>query len=324
MTFSAQEDWAAGRLADIGIEVTGPIEPLDVRAWSRQFRIPTTAGHMYFKCSPPAFGHEAALTRALCEWFPGNVPEVLAIDAEQNWMLTADFGPDLRSADPVRIRLACAAMVPAFTGIQVNAARRVGALLETGCPDHRLAVLPDLFDRLVSGPGDPELLVGHPRGLTSEEHRRLQSLARDFREICGRLASFRIPETVVHADIWRGNFVISGNGPLVFDWAESMVAHPFYSLEIILKDVRRLAPGDRPFLSQVRNSYLAAWRPYESQARLDEATRIASVPALASRALMWRDAISGLDGDTRPRYEGTVADTLRPLLRALPNSSRAS
>lgn len=315
VTSPASQDWAAERLREIGIETIGPIERLDARAWSRQFRIPTSAGSVYFKCSPPAFGHEAALTRALSEWFPGDVPEVLAIDAERNWMLTADFGPDQRFTEPARILLACAEMIPTFTGIQVNAARHVEDMLETGCPDHRLAVLPDLFDELVAGPGDPELLIGHPRGLTPEEFGRLRLLTRDFRKICGRLASFSLPETVVHADIWRGNFVVTEDGPLIFDWAESVVAHPFCSLEVILRDVDALSGGDQLFLSRIRDTYLKAWRHFERRDRLDEAAGLAAVPALVSRALMWRNAVGDLDADTRPLFEGAVAEQLRTLVR---------
>ena len=316
MAFPAPVDWAAERLRGMGIAVTGPAEPLETRAWSRQFRVPTTAGRVYLKCSPPVFGHEAALTRALSGWFPGAVPEVLAIDAGRNWMLTADFGPDLRSAPPERIRDACAEMVPALAGIQVNAARHVGALLETGCPDHRLAVLPDLFDELVAGPGDPALLVGRPGGLTPGEHRRLRGLAGDVREICERLASYSIPETVVHADIWRGNFVVTEAGALIFDWAESVVGHPFCSLEVVLRDVQALAPGDEAFRSRIEDAYLSAWTARESPARLEEAVRLAAVPTVVSRAVMWRDVLNGLDDTVRPSYEGVVADVLRPLLRA--------
>ena len=309
------ESWAAERLRDAGMEVAGPVERLGTRAWSRQFRVLTSAGYVYFKSSPPAFGHEAALTRALCAWFPGDVPEVLAIDAERNWMLTADFGADQRSMPPERILRACAEMIPAFTRIQVNAARRAGELLDLGCPDHRLAVLPGLFDDLVSGGGDLDPLTGDPHGLTPRERERLRLLARPFRETCRRLAAFDVPETVVHADIWRGNFVITENGPLVFDWAESVVAHPFYSLEVIRKDVRMLSPGDHASLARITDSYLDAWADRGTRDRLAEAVRLAAAPALVSRALMWRDAVAGLDDDARPRYAGAAAGPLRELLR---------
>lgn len=318
MTFAAAQEWATDRLRAVGVEVTGPVERLGVRAWSRQFRVPSTAGHVYFKSSPPAFGHEAALTRALGAWFPGDVPEVLAVDVVRNWMLTADFGPVRRCSEPGQVLRAYAEMIPVFTGIQVNAAHHVDALLRTGCPDHRLAVLPDLFEALVSGRGDPELLTGRPHGLTADEHGRLRGLVPDFREVCGLLASFAIPETVVHADIWRGNFLLTEDGPLVFDWAESVIAHPFLSLEVMLGDVRALVPGDEGALSRVRDAYLEAWRHLATPGRLAGAARLVAAPALVSRALMWRDATRGLDAELRPRYEGAPADHLRALLGRLP------
>ncbi|GLW62542.1 hypothetical protein Arub01_07860 [Actinomadura rubrobrunea] len=317
MNSSAPENWAADRLREAGVDVTGPIERLGVRAWSRQFRIPTAAGYVYFKSSGPAFGHEAALTRALSEWFPGDVPEVLAVDAERNWMLTADFGPAAEFREPAEILRGYTEMIPVFTRIQVGAAGRVDDLAGTGCPDHRLDVLPDLFDELVRDPAAGASAAG-PRGLTSEERERLRGLSRDFRETCGLLASYGVPETVVHADIWRGNFLLTANGPLIFDWAESMIAHPFFSLEVVLQDVRALAPGDRRWASRIADAYLRAWERHDRPDRLAEAARLAAAPALVSRALMWRDAIGGLDARARAPYEGAVAEHLRALLRRPP------
>jgi hypothetical protein len=79
--------------------------------------------------------------------------------------------------------------------------------------------------------------------------------------------------------------------------------------------VRTVAPGDRAVLSRISRTYLDGWKEYESPERLAEAARLAAVPAIVSRALMWRDAVIGIDGETRLRYEGTVAEHLRALLR---------
>ncbi|MFI6515437.1 phosphotransferase [Spirillospora sp. NPDC050679] len=313
MSTLSPEDWAKERLRASGTEVTGPVERTGARAWSSQFRVPTASGHVYFKSSPPAFGHEAALTLALSEWFPGDVPEVVAADPERNWMLTADFATEGEFRDPGCVLREYPRMISVFTRIQVDSAPRVEELLATGCPDHRLEKLPDLYDELVSEPGDPQA-----RGLTSDERRELRRLARDFRETCGLLAAHAVPETVVHADLWRGNFLVSAGRPLIFDWAESMVAHPFFSLMVVLQDVRALAPGDDRRPAQITDAYLRAWRHVAPESRLAEAARLAAAPALVSRALMWRNAIAGLDARHRSRYEGTVADQLRSLLRHPP------
>ncbi|GLZ06798.1 phosphotransferase [Actinomadura sp. NBRC 104412] len=311
------QEWTAERLRRAGITITGPAEQAETRAWSCQFRVPTTAGTVYFKSSPPAFGHEAALTRALAEWSPGDVPEVLAADPDRNWMLTADFGTGRRYADPARFVHAYTEMIPAFVRIQANASRHVGELGCTGCPDHRLATLPERFDTLVREAAGGGPLAG-PRGLAPDELSALRRLTGPFGETCRRLAAHGVPETVVHADIWRGNFLLTARGPVVFDWAESMIGHPFLSLEVMLADVRTLVPGDRDALDLVRDTYLEEWRRRGIPAgRAEAAVRLTAAPALVSRALMWRDAIAGLDDATRPRYEGAVAQHLRHLRRLL-------
>jgi len=53
----AAEAWTTERLAERGIDVTGPIEQPRVRPWSTQLVVPTTAGRVWFKgnCRALAF-----------------------------------------------------------------------------------------------------------------------------------------------------------------------------------------------------------------------------------------------------------------------------
>ena len=87
-------EWIRAALAARGREVLDEIE--DVRTWSLScvLRAPTNVGPAYFKVGVdlPLFADEPRLARRLGELFPGHVPEVIAIDGERGWMLTADAG----------------------------------------------------------------------------------------------------------------------------------------------------------------------------------------------------------------------------------------
>lgn len=310
---AAAATWCVDRLRAGGIEVTGPVEQLGVRAWSAQLRIPTEAGPVYFKASPSFFGHEPELTRALSEWFPGHLPEVLAIFPSRHWMLTADFGPVPRLVDPAEVLTAYLAVAPCLAAIQRHTARRSDSLLGFGCPDHRLGTLPALFERLGEDASSVEL--AGDRHLTVDEREQLRSVAAELTETCTALAQLGVPESVCHLDIWRGNFCVRDGRPFVFDWAESAVAHPFVSLQLMLRDVRMAIPGDSDAELRVRDVYLAEWAGHGERDQLVEAADRSACLATVSQALLLRDALAAMEPHLRMPYQGTISDMLRDLIR---------
>ena len=66
--------WILARLADVGVEATGPIEQIKCGSMSCVLRAPTTDGMVYFKASPEVFAHEAPLTAALGRLCPDTTP----------------------------------------------------------------------------------------------------------------------------------------------------------------------------------------------------------------------------------------------------------
>ncbi|MGQ0776062.1 MAG: phosphotransferase [Pseudonocardiales bacterium] len=311
--FAEAVTWSVDRLRALGIEVTGPVEQLGIRAWSSQLRIPTTAGLVYFKASPSFFGHEPELTRMLSEWFPEHFPEVLVISPGRHWMLTADFGPVPRLAEPAEVLAGYLAMAPCLAAVQRHAAQWSDLLLGVGCPDHRLGKLPTLFEQLVEDASAVEL--AGDRHLTVDERGQLRILATELNETCTALAQFGVQESVCHLDIWRGNFCLRDGRPLIFDWAESVVAHPFISLQLMLRDVRMAMPGDSNAERRIRDAYLVEWAGHGGRDQLiEEADRSADL-ATVSQALLLRDALAAMEPHLRTPYRGAIANQLRDLIR---------
>jgi len=311
--FTEAVTWSVDQLRALGTEVTGRVEQLDLRAWSAQLQIPTTAGVVYFKASPSFFGHEPELTRMLSEWFPEHVPDVLAASSGRYWMLTADFGPVPRLTDPTEVLAAYLAVAPCLAAVQRYAAQRSDILLGVGCPDHRLGTLPALFEQLIEDASAVEL--AGDRHLTVDERGQLQILTAELVETCTTLAQFGIPESVCHLDIWRGNFCLRDGHPLIFDWAESVVAHPFVSLQLMLRDVRMALPGDSDAERQIRDAYLVEWSGHAGHDQLDEQVDRAADLATVSQALLLRDALAALEPWLRTPYQGAIVHPLRDLIR---------
>jgi hypothetical protein len=305
--------WSVDQLRALGTEVTGRVEQLDLRAWSAQLQIPTTAGVVYFKASPSFFGHEPELTGMLSEWFPEHFPEVLAISPGRHWMLTADFGPVPRLADPGEVLATYLAVAPCLAAVQRYAAQRSDILLEVGCPDHRLGTLPALFEQLAEDASAVELAGDWH--LTVEERGQLRILTAELTETCTALAQSGVPESVCHLDIWRGNFCLRDGRPLIFDWAESVVAHPFVSLQLMLRDVRMAMPGDSDAERRIRDAYLVEWSGHGGRDQLVEEVDRSADLATVSQALLLRDALAALEPQLRTPYQGAIANPLRDLIR---------
>jgi hypothetical protein len=79
---------------DRQVERTGEVELERTRPWAVVARVPTAAGLLWFKESPPAHAFEPALTALLARRRPDAVPDVVA--AEGARLLTRDVGPRLR------------------------------------------------------------------------------------------------------------------------------------------------------------------------------------------------------------------------------------
>jgi hypothetical protein len=186
--------------------------------------------------------------------------------------------------------------------IQRDSAARTAEIAATGCPAHRLARLPDMFENLITQASAEQ------GELTGEEAVRLRRLVPGFARDCARLALLG-----VHHDLWRGNFRVDGDEALLFDWADSVLAHPFLQLDVLLGDLAA-ALGSTEAHGTVLDSYLAGWAGHRPPAELREGAALAGAVAPVSRALLMRDRLAGAPPHIRRRYRGAIAAPLRACL----------
>jgi hypothetical protein len=310
--------WIHAELERQGIRVTGLIEQPHVRPWSTVLRVPSTEGPLYFKATSPVLAHEAALTQALSRWRPDCMPRVLAADVDRAWMLLLDFGASLRSIIKAERSIRhWHTVLPLYAGLQIELSSRTGELLSLGVLDRRLAVLPALYDQMLTDMAT--LRVGLPKGLTLDEYRQLHELRPRFAAMCEQLANFHIPETLHHDDFHDGNIFVREGRFIFSDWAESCVSHPFFTLVVTLRSVEytlELKEGG-PERTQLRDVYLDAWTRDASREHLLAAFTLAQRVAMVNRALTWHRVVSNLPAAFKEQYMESVPGWLQDFLVAV-------
>jgi hypothetical protein len=258
------------------------------------------------------------------------MPELVAVDVQRGWMILHDFGLTLRSflKRPRDLVLIDPALT-LFAKLQMSVCNHTGIILLMGALDRRLERLPGMFAELLS---DPEILrLGFEEGITDQQHNQLLSTLPLYEELCQQLTTYQIPQTLHHDDFHDGNIFVQGEAaPYRFifsDWGESCVAHPFFSIMLLLRSVGGRAgfpdeateapdriPSD---LIRLRDIYLEPWQRYESPERLVDIFNMAWPVGMVSRALTWRDYVKSLETVDRAELTYIVPAWLQEFLLAM-------
>jgi hypothetical protein len=300
--FDEAAGWLTEQLAEHGRTVTGPVEQFITSPWSCTLRAPCGEQFGYFKAAPAVFGYEAELTNTLSGWFPDNIVSLIAVDAKRSWMASGDIGqhttiehplthghlPDYRD------------LLGRYAEMQHKASEELDSLAGMGVPDRGLSALPELYADIIDDTS--VLMVGEPGGLAVDEHERLKAYLPRFSEMCEKLGGYDMPKTLVNVDFWHDNVALRAGENVIFDWAESVLAHPMFSLTTI---ERQFEVNDFPDGESIRHdlidSYLEHWQEFGSLERLREAYELAQPGAILCRAQTWRDSISSFTDPTRYR-----------------------
>lgn len=281
--------WIAEVLADQG---PCQIEVVRERAWGVSWRVETGAGRYWFKRGHPRLWSEVGLRRLLDRLAAGLVVPVVADDPGRGWMLTRDQGATLAArldegTDPV----AAYARV-AVTMARVQQRVRLADLYGLGDEAHGgLAVFePGDAVRTLAAQleGFAALPPTHPVHLSVEEHDRALRL---MTQLVAKWQQLDLPDAVPglgldHNDLHLGNAFPGpgrGSNPLLSDWGDAVIAHPFASLRALLGSARgRCTPAE---MEQIVRAYLAE---FGDPARLRPCLDLVLELAVAQRLRAWR------------------------------------
>jgi hypothetical protein len=273
-------------------------------------RATTDAGDLWFKANMPALAHEAAVVQALAARRPDLVPTLFAVDLERGWMLQGDGGTRLREllvdGDDQSV---WERILPVYAELQMDAAADRERLLAAGVPDRRLVVLRDQFEELLA---DREALTA----LTDDDLGRLHALAPRIEAECRELAAHGLPETIQHDDLHDGQVFVSDGRYLFFDWGDSCVSHPFFTLVVTLAVLAHKLGLDHDAreLERFRDSYLESWTRFRPRAELEKAYPIAYRLGVLCRGLTWAMIVGALPRPLRDDESDAVPERMRMLL----------
>jgi Phosphotransferase enzyme family len=261
--------------------VTGPIENVRLKPWAAVLRVPTPSGTVYFKEADDSLAHEARLIEILVRRRPELVTEVVVSD-ERGRMLMCDAGEALHTVLLRELDLRYwEEALPLYAELQIEAAPDAEELVALGVFDRRVAVLPDIYERLVEQPAE---------GQTPEEYAELCKLVPEVERVCAQLATAPTPETINNDDFTDGSIFVRGGSYRFLDWGDACVSHPFFTLTVTQRviEMRHGLPVGSAEIALVRDAYLEPFTRFASRAELDDlvepARRIGQICRVALRA----------------------------------------
>ena len=321
--FHAAEGWLLTSLEPLGYTATGPVRQLRVWELSCILRAPTARGDVYLKAIPdaPQFANEGVVMGALAGLFPEHVPVPLAVDARRRWTVLADLGEELGGEDehgwdvPVEVR---EEVIRTFARMQVRAVPHVDRLRAAGCPDRGLGWLGEQAEDWLPGVDATGRLPGIDAAtwLSAEEAAELRAAVPRLTAMCGELAGYAVPPSIVHGDLHLANVAEGPRGYVFFDWTDACVAHPFVDLLTVFQ-----AGEDRevegPVRDRLRDAYLAEWAGFEPAERLLRAWRLAEPLGALHHAVGCRSLVEHLQGPVDLHMAASTAWWLRKVLAGL-------
>ena len=310
-------DWIRAVAHRKSIQLIGEIEQPHIYHWSTVMRVPSNEGMLFFKATASETKYEIPLTQKLAEWFPKDMPELIAVDIARGWMIMRDGGEQLRaSIRPTQNIKPWEPVITRYAELQIGLSGHVDEILALGIPDHRLASLPPLYSQLLTD--EKSLMIGQEKGLTADEFQKLQNLKSRFEQICTELAAFGIPESLNHGDFHDGNVLIKDGRITFFDWGDADVTHPFVSLRTFFVSIEMaLELDDYAFTAKMAallERYLEPFHKYASEDDLHEAYALSKPVASIVKTLAWHQGIIRMNESMREEFAWIVPELLKEFL----------
>ena len=314
--------WLDERLAEAGLTRTGEVRQPHLRPWATALAAPTSAGTVWLKAAGPVTAFEVGLYELLARIAPDDILMPIAVDVARGWVLLPDGGTPLRGL------LSGDELVDAFAGalrrygaLQRTLAPHTARLLELGLADMRPAALPGRFDEAV------QAVRAFVETSGSEEDRepfqRAAGMGDEVAAWCEQLADAPGVPTLDHNDLHTRNVLLggaAGDRALVYDWGDSVVAHPFASMLVPLSFMQRhvLSCGSNdPRLMRLRDAYLGAFEDLAEPAELVATLELACRAGKIVRALTWDRVLRSLHpADVDESWRRTPLDCLASLTEA--------
>ncbi|MBB6451248.1 hypothetical protein HNR44_003242 [Geomicrobium halophilum] len=242
-----------------------------VRSWERSalFKIHTKQENYYFKAVPEVFSHEPSVQNFIAELYPSYVPEVIVQDIEKNSYMMRELEGGLLGESDQRIHWKRA--LQQMVTIQRQSIYDNRELQKLACPVRPMKEvltnhLPIALDELVTNFRIPR-----------EHYTSLKESIPSMMAHVHALEHSNLPLALDHGDFFGGNIIVQDGQPLIYDWSDSSLTHPFLSVIVFLDEVKELFSED--FRNQLLGVYLDNWRAFDTYPRLQKEFHLVHVLA---------------------------------------------
>jgi hypothetical protein len=250
-------------------------------------RVQTERTDYYFKALPAVYAAEPRLVQQLASWQPGRVPDVVAVEPDEHWLLTRNCpGQSLELGASLAAWERAAA---AYAELQIAASQHLPGLRALGCRQRDPLALQALIAPLLAD--TPALQLDAEHGLDAVELRRLRELGPCLEAACLELGAIgELPLSLEHGDLWGSNVYASDDQVAFIDWTDASLAHPFFSLTPLLQSARWAFEGVEDAEQRIVDAYLAPWTACAPPDTLHRAMALARpLAAVHIAATYWRD-----------------------------------
>ncbi len=224
-----------------------------IRSWSISsvWRLTSGGERLYFKASPRYFASEVAVTRDVASRFPEVSPGLVAVEPDEGWMIMEDLGDvTLSKTDSAEL---WRETMRTIARVQQGYAGRPAALEAMNLERRTLR---DIVESLAYWLEDPS--CSGLRMFQSENDAALARLRPSLDEVSAmarQLDGLGLPPTLEHGDLDATNVFIRDGAPVLMDWSDACVSHPFFT---------PLTPAQARRYPQFVEAYLREWAGHGS------------------------------------------------------------
>ncbi|MGM7684041.1 phosphotransferase [Cytobacillus sp. Hm23] len=230
-----------------------------IRSWERSalFRVKLANNNYYFKAVPPIFSHEPILSQYLYQHHPSCVPSIHSVDSKRRWYIMQELtGPLLGKTNNMHhwqgalLKLA---------EIQKKSIENINKIKHM-CPIRPISKVIQTYMR-------PSLnTLYNSNNISNEIYNQFIESIPAIINICDLLEQSHIPHAIDHGDFFGGNIIVHGNIPIIYDWSDCTLSHPFLSITTFLEEVEHFFSKEHA--TYLLDLYLAEWRSYNSPEQL--------------------------------------------------------
>ena len=234
-----------------GCARTGPAEAIKIWSLSAVLRYPVLRegeeGELWFKATCEGFRTEPALTQAVCRLVPSVMPQVLAVEPDEAWMLMERIDEPEEGVGAAH----APDIARALARLQLDTLAERELLRRAGLPDRGLESTLASMRVVLHDSVEQHLMPEGLREAAAALEPWLEERLRSF-------WSHGLPDTLSHGDLHLGNVAWVRDHPVFFDWTDACLTHPFLDARHLADDA--FGSGGEEARTAVWEAYAEAWR----------------------------------------------------------------